>query len=104
MNLVEQLLPVRADGSRSREVLVVRGYRFLPRSGGCAPHDACLLILAGRENVLDGLHVDEGHAMTSLAVGGIPHRLIGAGTRGPCPRCVSKTVTAVTFAVTFGVV
>jgi hypothetical protein len=63
---------------------------------------AGLLFLAGRENVLDGLHVDEGHAMTSLAVGGyLPP--CWSGTRGPCPRCVSKTVTAVTFAVTFGV-
>ena len=40
VNLVEQLLPVRADGSRSRDVLDVRGHRFLPRSGGCARHES----------------------------------------------------------------
>ena len=35
--------------------------------------------LAGRESVLDGLHVDEGHAMTSLAVGGVPPALLERG-------------------------
>ena len=40
VNLVEQLLPVRADGSRSRDVLDVRGHRFLLRSGGCALHES----------------------------------------------------------------
>jgi hypothetical protein len=79
MDLVEQLLPVRADRSGSPEVLIVRGYRFLHRSRRWAPHDCCLLILAGRENALDELHIDEGHSMTSLAVGRVPPALLERG-------------------------
>ncbi len=39
VDLVVQLLPVRVDGPCSRDLVDVRGRRFLDRSGGCAVHE-----------------------------------------------------------------
>ena len=40
MDLVVQLLAVRADGSRSRDGLTFRGHGFLVQSGGRAVHES----------------------------------------------------------------
>src|SRR5215204_5162383 len=72
VNLVEQLLPIRADGSRSRDLLDGRGQGFLRGSGGRGIHDS---------------------------FSGLPAWL---GASWSHPRRVSKAVTAVTATVTVG--
>jgi hypothetical protein len=59
-----------------------------------------LLLLVGGEDILDDLHIDQGHRVISLVSAGTS-RLVAWGLVSQ-PRGVSKPVTAVTFTVTVG--